>query len=172
MGSGSIVASHSPVYQVRGAEFDERAGDLFCRANAFMRGLPPRSAPTNTPEFPEGRSWAAFERARVQVGAVLQAACRDSAQGAVGVETVKVISGSVAEEITRRSVLSATVVALGGALVSGGSLLAIGAVGAFGYMTLPTVARWAAEELTVSAERLGKATGSELRRWFDGARAP
>ncbi|MFM1848303.1 MAG: hypothetical protein RL417_1777 [Pseudomonadota bacterium] len=95
---------------------------------------------------------------------VLRAACRESEWGTVGVETAKKILGSVAEEVARHAVLGGTVVGLSAAFLAGGGALTVGALGAIGYLTLPSLARWAGEQLTDSIHGWSSNVGGVLRR--------
>lgn len=97
---------------------------------------------------------------------ILSSACRDAINGDVGEKTARSIAGAVSEEITRGLVVTGTVLGVGGALASGGSALAVGCLGAAGYLLLPGLARRGAEALVVQLGGAAQNLGVVLRGRF------
>jgi len=101
---------------------------------------------------------------------VVTTACSELREGKVGLKTAKAITGSVAEVVAQRAVLGGAAIGVGAALVTGGSVVGAGVVGIAGYLVVPPVARWAAEELTGKLDDVGRSFGRTLRRWVgDGS---
>ncbi len=97
---------------------------------------------------------------------ILSSACRDAINGDVGEKTARSIAGAVSEEIARGLVVTGTVIGVGGALASGGSVLAVGCLGAAGYLLLPGLARGGAEALIVRLGGAAQNLGVVLRGRF------